>query len=190
MNWVRFLVPIFKLCQNWFHVKFLTIWNWAASIVSHWSQCLSILVGQSLGTRIVKRKVVHLAFFNIWLQCPRWPRFQRMNKSKNRKMPVRKLQNSDNGGVMTKIIGSHTGDQSIHVFKLFKNDISILVVLLLLRLHKLACNDCIEFETRYNVWKFLSKWKLWYTKCTLDQFSIFIFRYTFQKTKKICLKSS
>ena len=33
-------------------------------------------------------------------------------------LPVRKLQNSDNGGVITKIIGNHTGDHIIQLFRL------------------------------------------------------------------------
>ena len=104
--------------------SFLANWIWAAKIDSHWLQCLSIRVGQSLGTRIVKRNVVHLAFLSIWLHCSRWPRFHRMKSSRKRKMPVRKLQNSDKGGVMTKIIGSHTGDHSIQLFKLNTKDMS------------------------------------------------------------------
>lgn len=48
-----------------------------------------------------------------------------MKISRKMKMAVRKLHSSDNGGVMTKIMGSHTGDHSIQLFKLNKNDKSI-----------------------------------------------------------------
>ena len=36
-------------------------------------------------------------------------------------MAVLKLQYSDKGGVMTKIMGNHTGDHNIQLFKLNRN---------------------------------------------------------------------
>ena len=48
-----------------------------------------------------------------------------MKVSRNKKMAVLTLQYSDKGGVMTKIMGNHTGDHNIQLFKLNRNVISI-----------------------------------------------------------------
>ena len=48
-----------------------------------------------------------------------------MKISEARKTAVLKLQYSDKGGVMTKIMGNQTGDHNIQVFKLNRNVMSI-----------------------------------------------------------------
>ena len=97
------------------------IWTCEDSAASQLSQWISMRVGHRRGTNTAYKNDRHEAFFH-WPQY-RW--FHLMKVSRNKKMAVLKLQYSDKGGVMTKIMGNHTGDHNIQLFKLNRNVISI-----------------------------------------------------------------
>ena len=97
------------------------IWTCEDNAVSHLSQWISMRVGHSRGTNMAYKKDLQDAFLN-WPQY-RWFHLMKVNRA--RKMAVLKLQYSDKGGVMTKIMGNQTGDHTIQVFKLNRNVMSI-----------------------------------------------------------------
>ena len=97
------------------------IWTCEVSAASQLSQWISMRVGHRRGTNTAYKNDRHEAFFH-WPQY-RW--FHLMKVSRNKKMAVLTLQYSDKGGVMTKIMGNHTGDHNIQLFKLNRNVISI-----------------------------------------------------------------
>ena len=108
---------------EWQLVNYTLIWSCSAKLLSQVSQWISILVGHRRGTKMAWRKVDQDAFFKRWVHWLRYLWFQRMKNNRNTK--VLKLQYSDNGGVMTKIIGNHTGDHNIQLLKLNINVRSI-----------------------------------------------------------------